>query len=516
MAVYLTRSMHEALKQTPDGVATICGDRTRTWRESADRIARLAGALKALGVAEGDRVGILSLNSDRYHEFMLAVWWAGAVVNPVNTRWSAKEIAYSLEDSGTHVLFADDEFVPLVPRLREEWEGVTTLVHCGDGPAPEGMLSYEELLAAHAPVEDTRTGGDRLAGVFYTGGTTGFPKGVMLTHDNIVSHHTVLVSTGLTTPGGTTLTATPMFHLAGVAPWNLQSMVGGTQVFVPSFEPVAVMEAIARHGCTTVMLVPAMVQMIVDHPKAGDYDLSSLKRLFYGAAPISEALLERAMRVLPKAGFVQGYGMTELSPVASLLDPDDHRNPALLRSAGRVIPGVQVRIADPADQDVPVGSVGEIVVRSSGAMRGYWGRPEETAAALRDGWMHTGDAGWMDENGYLYLVDRIKDMIVTGAENVYSAEVENAVATHPAVESCAVIGVPDRQWGERVHAVIVLKPGHTATEAEIREHCKTLIAGYKAPRTCEFVEILPMTATGKISKKDLRAPYWEDQARSVS
>jgi acyl-CoA synthetase (AMP-forming)/AMP-acid ligase II len=259
-----------------------------------------------------------------------------------------------------------------------------------------------------------------------------------------------------------------------------------------------------------------MIQMLVDDPGVADTDMSSLLHLVYGASPISEAVLERARKVFPAAGFTQAYGMTELSPCATLLTPADHDNPALHRSAGRAAPHVEVRIVDPNDMEVPRGEVGEVIVRGDNVMLGYWNRPEDTAAAVRDGWMHTGDGGRMDENGYLFIVDRIKDMIITGGENVYSAEVENALAGHPAVAACAVIGVPDPDWGERVHAVVVLLPGQQATAEDVRAHCKTLIAGYKAPRSVDFVDALPMSGAGKILKRDLRERYWDDSGNQVS
>jgi acyl-CoA synthetase (AMP-forming)/AMP-acid ligase II len=236
----------------------------------------------------------------------------------------------------------------------------------------------------------------------------------------------------------------------------------------------------------------------------------------YGASPISETLLDRARKVFPSAGFTQGYGMTEMSPVVALLTPADHDDPLLRRAAGRPAPNVEVRIVDPDDNEVPRGEVGEVVARGDNVMLGYWNRPQDTAAAVRDGWMHTGDGGWMDRNGYIFIVDRIKDMIITGGENVYSAEVENALAGHSAVAACAVIGVPDSDWGERVHAVVVLLPGQQTTADEIRTHCKTLIAGYKAPRSVDFVDALPMSGAGKVLKRELRKQYWDATGSQVS
>jgi acyl-CoA synthetase (AMP-forming)/AMP-acid ligase II len=515
--MYLTQSLHRNLQQNPDRTATIYRDRVCTVAESADRIARLAGALTGLGVQRGERVGILALNSDRHHEYFYAVPWMGAAVNPVNIRWSPAEIAYSLVDSDTRVLFVDDAFAPVIPALHEQVPGLETVIHCGDGDLPADALCYEALIAEHAPVEDTRTGGDDLLGVFYTGGTTGHPKGVMLSHNNVLTSALGGLASGqMVSPGGRLLHAAPMFHLAAIAAWTCGCLVGSTHVIVPMFTPADVARAITEHAVTDTLLVPTMLQMLVDDPNIGDSDMSSLVKLMYGASPISEALLERARKIFPSAGFTQGYGMTEMSPAVALLTPTDHDDPRLRRAAGRSVPNVEVRIVDPDGNEVPRGEVGEVIARGDNVMLGYWNRPDDTAAAIRDGWMHTGDGGRMDENGYIFIVDRIKDMIITGGENVYSAEVENALASHPAVAACAVIGVPDADWGERVHAVVVLLPAQQATADEIRTHCKTLIAGYKAPRSVDFVDALPTSGAGKILKRELRKQYWDDAGNQVS
>jgi len=292
--------------------------------------------------------------------------------------------------------------------------------------------------------------------------------------------------------------------------------MGGSHVIVPMFTPDGVLAAIEKHRPTDALLVPTMIQMLVDSPGIKEVDVSSLQKVIYGASPISEALLERVERVLPDVALTQAYGMTELAPVATMLTPEDHQNPALRRSAGRAVPHAEVRIVDENDNEVPRGTVGEIVVRGGHVMLGYWNKPEETAAALIDGWMHTGDGGRMDERGYVFVVDRIKDMIVSGGENVYSAEVESAITTHPAVAACAVIGVPDDEWGERVHAVVVLAPGGTIELDDLREHTKTLIAGYKAPRSFEVVEALPLSGAGKVLKRELRAKHWSGVERAVN
>jgi acyl-CoA synthetase (AMP-forming)/AMP-acid ligase II len=508
--MYLTQSLHRNLQHDPDRPATIFSDRVRTVAESVDRIARLAGGLRALGVQPGDRVGILALNSDRYLEYFHAVPWLGAALNPVNIRWNPAEIAYSLVESDTRVLFVDDAFAAVIPALREQFPALATVIHCGESAPPPGTVAYETLLAESSPIEDTRTGGDDLLGVFYTGGTTGHPKGVMLSHDNVLVSALGSLSSGqFLSAGGRLLHAAPLFHLAGIAAWTAGCLVGSTHVILPMFSPAAVMAAITEHQLTDALLVPTMIQLLVDDPAVADQDFSSLLHLIYGASPISDAVLQRARKVFPAAGFTQAYGMTELAPCATLLHPDDHDDPTLRRSAGRAAPHVEVRIVDANDDEVPRGVVGEIVARGDNVMLGYWNRPEDTASAVRGGWMHTGDGGRMDAHGYVFIVDRIKDMIVTGGENVYSAEVENALAAHPAVAASAVIGVPDPDWGERVHAVVVLLPDHQVTAADIRAHCKTLIAGYKSPRTVEFVAALPMSGAGKILKRELRKNYSE-------
>ncbi|MCD2190432.1 long-chain-fatty-acid--CoA ligase [Actinomycetospora soli] len=505
--MYVTQGLHRAAHETPDLPATVFGDRTRTWAQSLDRVARLAAALQGLGVASGDRVAILSLNSDRYHEALLAVPWAGGIVVPLNVRWSAAEVAYALTDADARVLLVDDALLPLVPRVRAEAPTLRHVVHVGDGPTPEGALPSEGLVEGHDPVPDAHRRGDDPFGVYYTGGTTGASKGVVLSHANLLVSALGMLATGdVMRPGGTLLHAAPMFHLADGATWLARTVLGGTHVILPSFTPGGVADAIERYRITDALLVPTMIQMLVDAPEARGADLTSLRHLVYGASPISAAVLDRATSRLPDCGFVQAYGMTELAPVATLLRPADHGVEQLRRSAGRAAPHAEVRIVDADDREVPRGTVGEIVVRGGHVMQGYWNRPEETAAALRGGWMHTGDAGWMDDAGYVFVVDRIKDMIITGGENVYSAEVENALAAHPAVASCAVIGVPDDRWGERVHAVVVLRDGVAAPPAdELREHVAERIARYKAPRSVEYLEALPISGAGKILKRELRA-----------
>jgi long-chain acyl-CoA synthetase len=517
--MYLTQGLRRALQGHPERIATICGERQHTYRQYADRVARLGHALQGLGMGAGERVGMLALNSDRYLEFFYGTWWGGGAVNPVNIRWSAAEIAYSLDDCDTRILLVDEQFKGLAGELRRRSKALKTLVYTGDGDTPEGMLNYEQLLAQAKPGPDALRCGAELAAVMYTGGTTGFPKGVMLSHDNLATNALAALGQGITQGEGRALLIAPMFHIAVGALMHGHVMAGGTSVIAPMFTPVAALQAVQQHRVTHVLLVPTMIQLAVDHPEAGQYDLGSLRVLAYGGSVISEAVLQRAMKRFTNADFVQAYGMTELSPCATYLSPADHREgakPGLLRSAGRASLATEVCVVDDQGIEVPRGTVGEVVVRGATVMLGYWNKPEQTAAALRDGWMHTGDGGRMDEEGYLFIVDRMKDMIVSGGENVYSAEVENALAQHPAVAASAVIGIPSEQWGEAVHAVVVLKPGTKATAEELSAHCRGLIAGYKCPRSLEFRDALPMTGAGKIQKTELRKPHWEGRSRAVN
>jgi len=418
----------------------------------------------------------------------------------------------------------DDNFAAMVPELRKRCPVLHTVVHVADlekGAPPEGMLSYEALMAQTEPVEDALRGGDDLAGVFYTGGTTGTPKGVMLSHRGLYVNALISSAEGVARSGSIGLHVAPMFHLADGAFMNALFACGGSHVMLERFEPLAVFEVIQRTGVTDVMLVPTMIQMLVDHPDIGRWDLSSLRGMLYGASPMNEDLLERTMRALPQVGLTQAYGMTELSPVATVLTADMHvgagRAKGQHRSNGRAAMGCEVRIVDEQDQEVARGSVGEICARGPGVMLGYWNKPEESAAALRGGWMHTGDGGHMDEDGYVYVVDRLKDMIITGGENVYSLEVENAIASHPAVALCAVIGVPDAQWGEAVHAFVVKKPDAGDVDAQhIIAHCKERIAAYKCPRALDFIDAMPLSGAGKIFKTTLRAPFWQGRGKKVN
>jgi len=315
--------------------------------------------------------------------------------------------------------------------------------------------------------------------------------------------------------------AAPMFHLADGFFMMLGTTLGATHVIVPGFEPTLALKALQDEKIRTALLVPTMINMVVNHPAIADYDLSSLKRLVYGASPMPEAVIRKAMEVIPGVDFYQAYGQTEASPVVTVMGPEYHTisgpKAGKLKGAGRVVAGIDLAILNDDGRELATGEVGEICIRGDNVMLGYWNLPEATAETLRDGWLHTGDGGRLDDEGMLFIVDRVKDMIVSGGENVYSAETEQAVYAHPAVAECAVIGIPHESWGEQVHAIVRLKEGYSLTAQDLIDHCKSLIAGYKCPKSIEFREApLPLSGAGKILKKDLRAPFWADQDRNVS
>ncbi len=518
---YLTQSLHRNAQVCANKPATIYLDRQHTWQETYNRVARLAGALQALGVKSDDRVAILALNSDRYLEYYFAVWWAGASVVPMNVRWSVPENAYSLKDSGAKILFLDDTFSKIASTLKSEVPDLEQIVFTGEATLPEGMLDYETLITSHQPVEDAYRHDDQMAGIFYTGGTTGFPKGAMLTHGSMLASAYAVGMEMKVTADHRYLHAAPMFHLADGACSNSVSIVGAAHVMLSMFSPNAVLELVQKHQVTHSVLVPTMIKMIVDSGSVGNFDVSSLYSVLYGASPIAESTLIEAIQQFPKTQFMQGYGQTELSPIVTILPADYHvlsgPKSGKLRSAGRATFCAEITIRDEDGNELPRGEIGEITVKGPNMMLGYWNKPEESARVLKGGWLYTGDGAYMDEEGFVFIVDRMKDMIVTGGENVYSIEVENALMLHPAVSQAVVIGVPSKEWGEGVHAFVILRPNATAEHDELINHCKALIANYKCPRSIEFrAEPFPLSGAGKILKRELRTPYWEGKERMVN
>lgn len=485
----------------------------RTWSEFVDRVARLAGGLAAAGIRPGDRVALLANNSPGQLELNYAVFWAGAVLVPLNYRLAQAELAQVLEQSSPRLLFLE--------RCHERLLG-DRLAGSGCGIVQHGEAEpdYQRFLAA-APLAD-RSGEapDGLAGLYFTGGTTGRPKGVMLRHDSLMVQGLEMLRMLGTTSDKVALHALPLFHMGGTSVAHGVTMGAGVHSFIPSFDPGGCLEIIASCGITHLSLVPTMMAMLLDHAVAtGRMDVATrLELLCYGAAPMPPPLLERMIRELPATGLRQFYGMTELCGACVTLDPEDHRADAtghLKRrgSAGRVVPSTEIEVHAADGSACPVGVAGEVVARGPLVMSGYWQDPESTAAVFHDGWLHTGDIGVLDDDGYLTILDRLKDMIISGGENIYTAEVEAILSTHDKVRQCAVIGVPDGRWGEVVHAVVVIDDGDIDPErfsADLLEFCRARLAGYKCPRSYSFrTESMPLSGVGKVKKDVLRAEVLE-------
>ena len=498
-------------------IGVIDGEHRVTYAEHVDRVFRLSQSLrKDLGMNRGDRFAVMALNSHRYLELYHASFLGAGVINPLNLRLSPKELAFILADSGCRVCFTDFVFAGLIDSVRKE-AGIETVVLLGEGPDAPHDASYEALVdgaSADEPEEPEET--DPVI-LMYTGGTTGLPKGVVIDSRALFIDAYKVATRFAMDEAYVYLHQTPMFHAASLGGVLCVPAVGGTTTFVPLFDPARVLDAIEAEQVTMTVMVPTMIGMLLGHPDFRPERLASLTTLAYGASPMPTALLQRVLDPFPDLQVYQGYGMTESCGLLTVLGPEEHRRGGqLLRSAGRPFLGTMLSIQDPDGNVLPSGQTGEVCARSGNYMTEYWHRPEETAEVFRGGWYHTGDAGHLDEQGYLYLVDRVKDMIVTGGENVYSAEVENAIASHPAVEQVAVIGIPDERWGEAVHAIVVLKAGSTASEDDIKAHVRELIAGYKVPKAVEFrAEPLPLSGALKILKRELRAPYWKGKDRAV-
>jgi acyl-CoA synthetase (AMP-forming)/AMP-acid ligase II len=510
------RLLLPAAEQFSGKVISIDGDFSATFDQHLDRVLRLSHALgHELGVGRSDRFAVMALNSHHYLELYHAGFLGAGVVNPLNLRLAPKELEFILHNSGTTVCFTDQFFAPIIDRVRKE-SGLEHVVLIGDGDVPHDSR-IEELIDAGDPVVPAEPDEDDAAVLMYTGGTTGLPKGVVI--DNraaILDMYKIGVRFSFTEEY-VYLHQTPMFHVATFGGILVIPAVGGVTTYIPLFDPAQVMDAIERLDVSSTLMVPTMVQMLLDHPDFKPERLASLRSLVYGASPMPTSLLERLLAALPDLDVYQGYGMTESCGLLTILGPEEHRaGGELLKSAGRAVIGSSLSIQGSDGTILPVGEVGEVCGRGGNFMREYWQRPDETAAAFEGGWYHTGDAGRLDEHGYLYLVDRVKDMIVTGGENVYSAEVENALSSHPSVDQVAVIGIPSEQWGEAVHAVVVLKPGAAATVEELQTWSRERIAGYKVPKSVDFrTEPLPLSGAMKVLKRELRAPYWEGKDRAV-
>jgi len=511
------------VRNQPDVPFGIEGDRTVSWGEAGERIERFAAALAASGVGHGTRFGYLSKNSIDMATMFIAAASCGAVPVPLNYRLAPAEWAFIVNDARCAIVLAQDAYVDALESVREDCPVVTTWVAMGDaGTLRAGWTAAATWLDTDCPVPDDHVTPDDILYQMYTSGTTGRPKGVLLSHRNVMANveQVSMTWTHRLAPGDRLLVCAPMYHVSGALSAICTSIFGTTLVVHADFVPAAVVDALSDGGVVNTVLVPVMIQACLAVPGADRRDYSRLRTISYGAAPISDGLMRHALGVLG-CELVQGFGQTEATSCITMLTTADHEKaragrPELLSSVGRPLPGTEVRIVDPAtDEELPTCMVGEIVVRGPQVMRGYWNAPEQTAQTLRDGWLHTGDAGFVDAEGYVYIRDRIKDMIVTGGSNVYSVEVEVALADHPGVADVAVIGVPDPHWGERVTAVVVPRADATLTLDDIQAHCRARLGGYKIPRQLEVVDALPRNASGKVLKNVLREPFWDGQERRV-
>ena len=508
-------------------VGVVCGEHRFTYREFNERADRLSAALLHLGVQKGDRIAYLSFNCHRLLEAYYAVPQVGAILLAMNIRLAPEELAYILGDAAPRVLCFDPEFIPLVEALRQRAPSIECYISLRDAkPAWAQEKCYDELLAATEPadIDFRQIDENSVAELFYTSGTTAYPKGVMLTHRNLYLH-AFYTAIGLkATDHDVQLYTVPLFHVNSWGAPHIFTLLGGRHVMLKKFDPVTVLELIQRERVTRLQMVPAMAIALLNHPDFPRYDISSVREVMIGGAPANSALIQEVEAKIPGCTAMGGYGLTETSPVISvarikehLADDRDEENLRRKVTAGYAMAGSEIRVVDQEGHDVAPDckQVGEIVVRSDVVMEGYWRQPEATAAAIRDGWFHTGDLAIVDDEGYILIVDRAKDMILTGGENVASAEIERILYSHPAVLECAVIAIPDEQWGEVAQAIVTLKPGRQAGAPELIDHCRKHLAGFKIPKSIEFADALPKGGTGKILKKVLREKYWAGRERRV-
>ncbi len=503
----LTEQLQRAIRQTPQATAVIDHNQTDTWEAFGARVMGIAEALRAAGVAPGDRVTVLAGNSSNYLACYFAIPWVGAITLPLNSRLSQSEMEYILQDADARVVLTDDEFREQADALLDADTPVSQILSLSEANA---WRVSEDHFWASQPVSLEPTD---VAALFYTGGTTGAPKGVMLTHGGLINGGIIWAQCLKIPSDESILIALPMFHLAA----GLSALGGvflGAQVAIePRFDPPRLLERIEALRISMMVFVPAVLDMLIRTPEFNDFDTSSLKRISYGGAPMPAPILERALEALPGVAFYQIYGQTECGGMTSCLEPRYHTldgpDASKRNTAGKVAIGMDFKICDPeSGDDLPPGTPGEVVIRGPSLTPGYWRAPDKTRDLFRDGWMRTGDVGRVDEEGFLTIVDRVKDMIISGGENIFAGEVENVLYTHAAIEECAIIGLPDDKWGERVHAVIRLKSGETLSADAIMEYCRGRIADYKVVRSVDFTdEALPRSPINKVLKRVLRDRY---------
>ncbi len=513
----ISEMLELAAEKWPDRPAVTFEGKTRSWKETFDRCRAAATIFGDCDVREGDHVAYLGFNSNICFESYYSPALISAVFVPVNYRLSVREMIECIDDCSAKVLIIDSHFVEQAIEIRDACTSVTKIIYAGKNQLPDNMISYEELVDAHI-----RTGSycdmnpsrdEQAVLIFYTGGTTGRSKGAILSNRNFQSNTDCSIPLYRMRDGWRFIIVGPLFHVAAGARIFSCTVLGGHAIILAKFDVEQTFKTIQDYKIDSATLVPTMFQMMLDHPAFTKYDLSSLGMVAYGAAPMSVALLSRVIKAFPNVAIFQTYGMTEASPILTSLDSKHHvldGPDSRLGSVGRAVDHVQLKIVDENDVELPVGSTGEIIARGENIMEGYLNLPEQTAQAMRGGWYHTGDAGYLTEEGLLYLEGRVKDMIVSGGENIYPIEVENVLSDHAAVKDCAVIGIPHDTWGEAVHAVVVLKENKNVSEADIIAFCRAHIASYKCPVSVTIRdEPMPMSPINKILKTELRKPFWE-------
>lgn len=498
--------------ERPSAIAFEQGDETVTFAELDGMTRRMIAVFQSHGISKGDRIAWLGKNRTIFYAMFLAAARMGAVMAPIGWRLAPPEVAYILKDAGAKLMITGTGFSEVVAKLAPEVAANVTTIE-----EPQMW----DLIAAAEPASFTSSAPNDPVLQLYTSGTTGNPKGAELSNAGLVALRNTSKQAGhpwnSPTPEDCMLVAMPCAHIGGTG-IVIASIANGIRAIIQEeFEPGEFLKGI-QAGATQSFIVPAALQMVIQHPAAKDTDFSGVRYIMYGAAPMPLELLKEAVRTMPKAGFLQVFGMTETCGTVTLLPPEDHtlEGNDRMRSVGKAMPGTDIRIFDENSNEVPRGTIGEIVVKSPSNMLGYWNLPDATDKTIRDGWLYTGDAAIMDEDGYIYIQDRIKDMIISGGENVYPAQVEGAIYGHPDVGEVAVIGVPDEKWGEAVKACVVPKPGHEVDPECVIAYAREQLAGFKVPKTIDVIDVMPRNPSGKILRRQLRAPYWEGQERQVN
>lgn len=498
--------------EKPDAVALEQDGETIAFAALEERTRRIVRMLAARGVGKGDRIAWLGKNSQHYFELFFAAGRAGVVMVPIGWRLAAPEVAFILGDTGARLLFTGEGCEEAAAKACAQMSNRPVTIDTAAAIAEFAISPADEFPPARP---------DDAVLQLYTSGTTGNPKGAVLSGRNLFALR--LPSQEADQPWSrwdddeAILVCMPCAHIGGTG-LGIMAMAAGIRAIVQAeFTPEGVLDGFEQ-GITRLFIVPAALQMVVQHPRAKSTDMSAVKYVLYGAAPIPLDLLREAVRTIPSAGFIQCYGMTETTGTIAILPPEDHslEGNERMRSAGKAVPGAELRVVGEGGEQLPSGQVGELVCKSPSNMAGYWNLPEATAASLVGGWMHTGDAAYMDEDGYVFIQDRMKDMIISGGENIYPAQVESAIYGHPAVAEVAVIGVPDETWGEAVKACVVAKPDVEIDPGDIIAWTRERLAGFKVPKTIDVIPALPRNASGKILRRELRAPYWAGRERLVN